>query len=174
MRRCCSGTPVTRSWPTCATVCSRRWTAISGFATGSWPRRRDCSTGRPSACLIASWRWDFCLILAPAGCLSVYRLGQAREDQAVREVPAEVREVLRDYLPQVTKLFGTTLEAVILYGSAAGGDYLPGRSNTNLLTLLSRPEGALLQKSATLHRRWQKDRTVVPACRTPPELRSSL
>ena len=104
----------------------------------------------------------------------MHRLGQAREDQAVREVPAEVREVLRDYLPQVTKLFGTTLEAVILYGSAAGGDYLPGRSNINLLMLLSRHEGALLQKYATLHQRWQKDRIVVPLFLTQAELRSSL
>jgi hypothetical protein len=92
----------------------------------------------------------------------------------MREVPAEVREVLRDYLPQVTKLFGTTLEAVILYGSAAGGEYLPGRSNINLLLLLSRHEGPLLQRYATLHQRWQKERIVVPLFLTLAELRSSL
>ncbi|MGH7207944.1 MAG: hypothetical protein ACREIL_01025, partial [Nitrospiraceae bacterium] len=60
-------------------------------------------------------------------------------------MPTEVREVLREYLPQVTKIFGATLEAVILYGSAAGGEYLPGRSNINLLMLLSRHEGTVLQ-----------------------------
>jgi len=92
----------------------------------------------------------------------------------VREVPAEVREVLRDYLPQVTKLFGTTLEAVILYGSAAGGEYLPGRSNINLLMLLSRHEGTHSQRYATLHQRWQKERIVVPLFVTQAELRSSL
>ena len=92
----------------------------------------------------------------------------------MREVPAEVREVLRDYLPQVTKLFGTTLEAVVLYGSAAGGEYLPGRSNINLLLLLSRHEGTELQQYAVLHQRWQKERIVVPLFLTQAELRSSL
>ena len=92
----------------------------------------------------------------------------------MREVPAEVREVLRDYLPQVTKLFGTTLEAVILYGSAAGGEYLPGRSNINLLMVLSRHEGTELQRYATLHQPWQKERIVVPLFLTQAELRSSL
>ncbi len=92
----------------------------------------------------------------------------------MREVPAEVREVLRGYLPEVTKLFGTTLEAVILYGSAAGGEYLPGRSNINLLMLLSQHEGSLLQQYATLHQRWQKERIVVPLFLTQSELQSSL
>ncbi|MGH7236603.1 MAG: nucleotidyltransferase domain-containing protein [Nitrospiraceae bacterium] len=92
----------------------------------------------------------------------------------MREVPAEVREVLREYLPQVTKIFGATLEAVILYGSAAGGEYLPGRSNINLLMLLSRHEGTGLQHYATLHQRWQKERIVVPIFLTPVELQSSL
>jgi hypothetical protein len=40
--------------------------------------------------------------------------------------------------------------------------------------LLSRHEGALLQKYATLHQRWQKERIVVPLFLTQAELRSSL
>jgi len=92
----------------------------------------------------------------------------------MRDVPTEVREVLWEYLPQVTELFGPTLEAVILYGSAAGGEYLPGRSNINLLFLLSRHEGTLLQRYATLHQRWQKERIIVPLFLTQDELESSL
>lgn len=92
----------------------------------------------------------------------------------MREVPTEVREVLREYLPRVTGLFGATLEAVILYGSAAGGEYLPGRSNINLLFLLTQYEGTILQRYATLHRRWQKERIVVPLFLTQTQLQSSL
>lgn len=92
----------------------------------------------------------------------------------MREVPAEVREVLREYLPEVTKCFGPTLEATILYGSAAGGEYLPGRSNINLLFLVARHERAMLQQYATLHHRWHKERIVVPLFLTQSELESSF
>jgi predicted nucleotidyltransferase len=67
---------------------------------------------------------------------------------ALGQVPEDVRRTLRSYLADVTKVFGPEVEAVILYGSAARGDYLPGRSNVNLLILLKRQDGALLREYA--------------------------
>ncbi len=90
------------------------------------------------------------------------------------EIPESVRATLRPYLTQVQTLFGGTLEAVILYGSAAGGDYLPGKSNINLLILLTKQDTGLLAQYASLHRRWQKEQIVVPLFLTQAELRSSL
>lgn len=90
------------------------------------------------------------------------------------EVPESVRETLRPYLAQVQKLFGVSLEAVILYGSAAGGEYLPGKSNINLLILLARQDTELLKQYAALHKRWQKEQIVVPLFLTQAELKSSL
>jgi len=90
------------------------------------------------------------------------------------EVPETVRETLRPYLAQVQKLFGDTLEAVILYGSAAGGEYLPGKSNINLLILLAKQDTELLKQYAALHKRWQKEQIVVPLFLTQAELKSSL
>lgn len=92
----------------------------------------------------------------------------------MRDLPQPVQNVLRPYLAQVTKLFGQTLEAVILYGSAAGGDYLPGRSNINLLILLTQHDAELLRKYAVLHKRWQKEQVVVPLFLTIAEVKSSL
>ncbi len=90
------------------------------------------------------------------------------------EIPETVRETLRSYLTQVQKLFGASLEAVILYGSAAGGDYLPGKSNINLLILLAKQDTELLKQYAVLHKRWQKEQIVVPLFLTLEELKSSL
>ena len=90
------------------------------------------------------------------------------------EIPESVRATLRPYLAQVQKLFSDTLEAVILYGSAAGVDYLPGKSNINLLILLAKQDMELLKQYAALHRRWQKEQIVVPLFLTQAELRSSL
>jgi predicted nucleotidyltransferase len=90
------------------------------------------------------------------------------------EIPESVRETLRPYLAQVQKLFGAALEAVILYGSAAGGEYLPGKSNINLLILLAKQDTELLKQYAALHKRWQKEQIVVPLFLTLEELKSSL
>jgi predicted nucleotidyltransferase len=90
------------------------------------------------------------------------------------EVPESVRETLRPYLAQVQKLFGASLEAVILYGSTAGGEYLPGKSNINLLIILTKQDTELLKQYAILHKRWQKEQIVVPLFLTQAELRSSL
>ncbi len=90
------------------------------------------------------------------------------------EIPESVRATLRPYLAQVQTLFGDTLEAVILYGSAAGGEYLPGKSNINLLILLAKQDAGLLAQYASLHKRWQKEQIVVPLFLTAAELKSSL
>jgi predicted nucleotidyltransferase len=90
------------------------------------------------------------------------------------DIPESVRATLRPYLAQVQKLFGGTLEAVILYGSAAGGEYLPGRSNINLLILLAGQDTGLLARYAALHKRWQKELIAVPLLLTEAELKSSL
>lgn len=90
------------------------------------------------------------------------------------EIPESVRKTLRPYLAQVQKLFGGTLEAVILYGSAAGGEYVPDKSNINLLILLVKQDTELLKQYAALHKRWQKEQIVVPLFLTQTELKSSL
>jgi len=90
------------------------------------------------------------------------------------EIPETVREPLPPYLAQVQKLFGDALEAVILYGSAAGGEYLPGKSNINLLIILTKQDTELLKQYAILHKRWQKEQIVVPLFLTQAELKSSL
>lgn len=90
-----------------------------------------------------------------------------------KHLPAEVRQTLRSYLEEVTKLFGQALEAVILYGSAAGSEFLPDRSNLNVLIILAKQDTALLEQYAKIHKRWGKERIVVPLFLTQQELQAS-
>ncbi|MBM4125207.1 MAG: hypothetical protein FJ246_09710 [Nitrospira sp.] len=91
----------------------------------------------------------------------------------LQTLPPEVRRTLRSYVDEVTERFGPSLQAVILYGSAAGGDFLPGRSNLNLLLLLSQCDGATLQRYGKAHRRWSKEGLVVPLFLSETDLRAS-
>lgn len=89
-------------------------------------------------------------------------------------LPNDVRQTLRSYLKETAQLFGPTLEAVLLYGSAASGEFLPERSNINLLIILQQHETALLEQYAAAHTRWRKEHIVVPLFLTRQELRESL
>jgi predicted nucleotidyltransferase len=89
-------------------------------------------------------------------------------------LPGDVRQTLRSYLKDTAQLFGPALEAVLLYGSAASGEFMPERSNINLLIILQKHETALLEKYAAAHKRWSKEHIVVPLFLTRQELRESL
>ena len=60
----------------------------------------------------------------------------ASGEGVLQGLPTEIRQTLRSFVADVSKLFGSSLDGVILYGSAARGEYLPGRSNLNLLMVL--------------------------------------
>ena len=87
-------------------------------------------------------------------------------------LPAEVGQTLRSYVAEVARIFGPTLEGILLYGSAACGDYLPGRSNLNLMVILSAHDAVKLAQYAKVHRRWQKEGIVVPLFLTEREVRT--
>ncbi|HXF92213.1 MAG TPA: hypothetical protein VNK46_05615 [Nitrospiraceae bacterium] len=94
-------------------------------------------------------------------------------DRSLDGLPAEVKEPLRAYMPEVLELFGSTLEGLVLYGSAARGEYLPGRSNLNLLFLLATGDAETLRRYGKIHRRWSKEQIVVPLFMTRSEFEAS-
>lgn len=95
-----------------------------------------------------------------------------RGDAHWQALPPEVQETLKGYLRDVSAIFGANLQAVILFGSAARGDFLPGRSNLNLLLLLEKQDLEALGRYARGHRRWAREGIVVPLVVTDAELRS--
>jgi hypothetical protein len=60
------------------------------------------------------------------------------------------------------KLYGTDCISVILYGSAAGGDFNPKKSDINLLIVLSSMDPALIAKSAGMQVKYERSRFCRP------------
>ena len=48
-------------------------------------------------------------------------------------IPEATRRLLRAYLLDTKNIIGEDVDAIILYGSLARGDFLEGRSNINIL-----------------------------------------
>jgi len=48
-----------------------------------------------------------------------------------------LEEILRQFIEDVSGVYGDAVLAVVLYGSAASDDYVRGKSNINCLILLS-------------------------------------
>jgi len=69
---------------------------------------------------------------------------------------------LAELVERLHAAFGDGLQSVILYGSAAGGDYIPGRSNLNVLCVLREVGVAELEKSRPVAEWWRKLRQPSP------------
>lgn len=88
-------------------------------------------------------------------------------------IPEESREHFEAYLRELGNTFQRNVEAVILYGSAARGDFIEGRSNWNLLVLVRSLSVSVIQEAGKLHARGEKHRIVPPLLLTLDELQQS-
>jgi hypothetical protein len=94
-------------------------------------------------------------------------------ERLIEGLPDDIQKLLQTYVKGVTGQFGEQLEGVLLYGSAVRGEFLPGRSNLNILLLVSSYDSAVLKQYSSLHRQWSKEQIVVPLFLTEEELRIS-
>ena len=85
----------------------------------------------------------------------------------------ETQKLLKSYVKDVTKAYENELEGILLYGSAVRGEFLPGRSNLNLLLVMSSYDLSVLKKYDSIHNRWSKEQVVVPLFLTAADLQSS-
>jgi hypothetical protein len=89
------------------------------------------------------------------------------------DLPEDVRETLEKYLTQLKKDWHADLESVLLFGSAARGDFISGRSNINFLVIMRHLPVDVLQCAGRLHRQWGKHQIVAPLMMTEEELHRS-
>lgn len=73
--------------------------------------------------------------------------------------PPAVATALEHTLPALQKAGGANLQALVLYGSAARGEYRPNHSDINLLVVASRLSlNDLITAGGPLQRAWRRDR----------------
>jgi hypothetical protein len=89
------------------------------------------------------------------------------------DVPADTQRLLSRYVKETNALLGPALDGIVLYGSAVRGEFLPGRSNLNLLLCLASPDRDILERYAKVQRRWSREQIVVPLLLTAEEIHQS-
>ena len=94
-------------------------------------------------------------------------------ERLIEGLPGDTQKLLQTYVKEVTGTFGEQMEGLLLYGSAVRGEFLPGRSNLNILLLVSSYDSAVLKQYSALHRRWSKEQIIVPLFLTEEELHLS-
>ena len=83
-------------------------------------------------------------------------------------------EIFSDITGDYRESYGDGLKSVILYGSAAGEDYRPGKSDLNFLIVLSEEAIDHLDKALETVSRWRKKGVATPLFMTKPYIASSL
>jgi hypothetical protein len=78
--------------------------------------------------------------------------------KAVQDPKEIFQEIINDY----KGLFGDDLVSIILYGSATGKDYRPGKSDINFMIVLSEEGINNIDKAFKTVSKWQKRKVAIP------------
>ena len=88
--------------------------------------------------------------------------------------PDNPKELFPGIIADYQRVFGDDLVSVILYGSAAGRDYVPGKSDINFMIVLSETGINDLDRAFETVRKWRKQRVAVPLFLTETYVETSL
>ena len=80
---------------------------------------------------------------------------------------------LRGFLRSITKQKSLQSHAIIVYGSAARGEFLQGYSNINVLVVLEHITQPVLQRWSGIHKQWAREKIIAPLFLTHKDLRQS-
>jgi hypothetical protein len=96
----------------------------------------------------------------------------ASTERIIDGLPDETQKLLQVYAKDVKTVFGEQLEGLLIYGSAVRGEYLPGRSNLNLLLVVNRADATTLKRYESVQKRWSNDGVITPLFLTEQEIRT--
>jgi predicted nucleotidyltransferase len=78
------------------------------------------------------------------------------------KTPAHPEDLFPEVIEDCRELFGDDLVSIILYGSATGKDYRPGKSDINFMIVLSETGIEELHKALGTVEKWRKRRVATP------------
>lgn len=88
--------------------------------------------------------------------------------------PKQPEEIFPGIVDDYKQLFGDDLISIILYGSAASGEYTPGKSDINFMIVLSEYGINSLERTFKVIARWKKRNVATPLFLTEDYVRTSL
>jgi hypothetical protein len=89
-------------------------------------------------------------------------------------IPKKLEETCSGITDDLRKIYGDDLVSIILYGSGAGDNYLPGKSDLNFLIVLSEQGIENLDRAIDVVSRWKKKNVAIPLFMTKSYIDSSL
>jgi len=85
-----------------------------------------------------------------------------------------VKQILDDLVQDLQRLYGSELVSVFLYGSAATGEHVPGRSDINVAVVLTTVAPSLLRKASGYLRGWARRGLATPVFFDPEFIHGAL
>lgn len=90
------------------------------------------------------------------------------------KIPEKPKEIFPAITDDYKELFGNDLVSIILYGSAASGEYTHGKSDINFMMVLSEQGIDALEQTFEVIARWKKRNVATPLFLTEDYVRTSL
>ena len=90
------------------------------------------------------------------------------------KIPHDPKEIFDELIKDYQAIYGKDLVAILLYGSAASGNYVRKKSDINFLIVLTEDGIGQLQKSFKTVEKWQKRKVSTPLFLTKSYISSSL
>lgn len=90
------------------------------------------------------------------------------------KIPKVPEQIFQEFTDDFKKTFGDELISIVLYGSAARGEYFYKKSNIDFLIVLTEQGITELRRALLLIPRWQKRRVSTPLILTEGYIRSAL
>jgi predicted nucleotidyltransferase len=88
--------------------------------------------------------------------------------------PKEPKDIFTDIITDYKKAFGDDLISIIMYGSATGKDYRPGKSDINFMIVLSEEGIERIDMAFDIIKKWQKRNVAIPLFLTEAYVDTSL
>lgn len=78
------------------------------------------------------------------------------------KIPKKPEEIFQEIIGDYEQVFGPDLVSIILYGSGAGEDYIPGKSDLNFLITLTDRGIERFDEALDAVKRWRKRNVAIP------------
>jgi len=88
--------------------------------------------------------------------------------------PQDPSEIFQEIIDDYKKIFSNDLVSIILYGSATGRDYRPGKSDINFMVVLSEEGIEQLDRAFDTVQKWQKSNVAIPLFLTEAYVETSM
>jgi predicted nucleotidyltransferase len=88
--------------------------------------------------------------------------------------PKDPGEIFPEVITDYRNIFGDDLVSIILYGSATGKDYRPGKSDINFMIVLSEEGIEGLDRAFGIVKKWRKKGVAIPLFLTEVYVETSL